>query len=75
MYNVCRSWIFDLKNNPEKSSVTEVDEHIPWEYSMLTIWAFDSIKGEDYIKKFCVSLIEHAADLINFKKKKRLPLT
>ena len=42
---------------------------------MLTIWAFDSIKGEDYIKKFCVPLIEHAADLINFKKKKRLPLT
>ena len=49
---------------------------------MSAIWAFDSIKnkhslhrGEDYIKKFCIALREHVADVINFEKKKMLPLT
>ena len=49
---------------------------------MSTIWAFDSIKnkhssfrGEDFMKKFCISLREHAADVINFEKKKMLTLT
>ena len=48
---------------------------------MSTIWAFDSTKnkhslcrGEDCNKKFCISLREHAADVINFEKKKVLPL-
>ena len=27
------------------------------------------------MKKFCISLTEHAADVINFEKKKMLPLT
>ena len=49
---------------------------------MLTIWAFDHIenklssyRGKDYMKKFCVSLREHAKNIIDFQKKKMLPLT
>ena len=47
---------------------------------MSTIWAFDNIenkyilyRGEDCMKKFCISLREHAADVIYFEKKKMLP--
>ena len=49
---------------------------------MSTIWAFDNIENkhtlycaEDCMKKFCTSLREHAANAINFEKKKMLPLT
>ena len=49
---------------------------------MSTIWAFDNIenkhtlhRGEDCMKKFCTSLREHATNVINFEKKKILPLT
>ena len=45
-------------NNPEKSSMTKIGEHIPCGYSMSTIWAFNSIKnkhilflGEDCMKE------------------------
>ena len=46
-----------LKYNFEKSSTTEVGEHVPCGYSMPTIWKFDGIenkhdvhRGEDYWK-------------------------
>ena len=49
---------------------------------MSTIWAFDDIeskhtlyRGKDYMKKFCSSLREHAINIIDFEKKKMLPLT
>ena len=49
---------------------------------MPIIWAFDNIKnkhtlyhGTDCMKKFCTSLREHATNVINFEKKKILPLT
>ena len=49
---------------------------------MSTIQNFDNIgnkhtlyRGEDCIKNFCTSLREHATNLINFEKKKLLPLT
>ena len=53
---------------------------------MLTIWAFDHIenkhtkttytyRGKDCMKKFCESLREHAKNIIDFEKKKMLPLT
>ena len=48
----------------------------------MTIWAFDNIgnnhtlyHGEDCLKKFCESLKEHAKSIIDFGKKKMLPLT
>ena len=57
-------------------------EHIRCEYSMSTIWTLDNIenkyslyRGEDCFKTFCSSLKEHATNIINFEKKKMLPLT
>ena len=69
-------------NNPEKSSTTKIGEHIPCRYSMSTISAFDNIEHkytlhcrEDCMKKSCTSLKEHAPNVINFEKKKIIPLT
>ena len=52
---------------------------IPCGYSMSTIRAFDNVKnkhslycGEDCMKKFCIFLREHAADVIILEKKKML---
>ena len=49
---------------------------------MSTIWAFNNIenrhtlyRGEYCMKKLCTSLKEHAINVINFEKKKMLPLT
>ena len=53
-------------NNQENSSTAKRGEHIPWRYSMPTIWAFDHIenihilyRGKDCVKKFYKSLREH----------------
>ena len=68
--------------NPESSSTKKLGAHIPCGYSLSTIWAFDNIenkhtlyRGEDFMKKFCTSLREHVTNVINFEKKKLLPLT
>ena len=49
---------------------------------MSTIWAFDNTenkhildRGENCMKKFCSSLRDNATNVINFEKKKLLPLT
>ena len=49
---------------------------------MSTIWTFDGkenkhnvYSGEEYMKMGCKSLREHAMKIINFKKKKMMPLT
>ena len=46
------------------------------DYSVSTIWAFDSIEnkhtlycGEECMKKFCTSLREHSTNITNFEKK------
>ena len=69
-------------NNPENSSTTKIGEHIPWGYSVSTIWAFDHIenkrtlyRGKDGMEKFCTSLREQAKNIIYFEKKEMLPLT
>ena len=53
------------KNNPEKLSTIKVGEHVPYKYSMSTIWTFDGKENkhaihrdEDCMKKFCDSLRE-----------------
>ena len=60
-------------NNPEKFSTTKTGEHIPCGHSVSTIWVFDNIENKhslycrkDCMKKFCISLREHAANVINF---------
>ena len=64
-------------NNPDNSSITKIGEHIPCEYSMSTIWAFDNVenkhtlyRGKDCMKKFCESLTEHAKNIIDFENRK-----
>ena len=70
-------------NNPEKSSKKKKKkgDHVPSGYLLCTKWAFDPIenkhilyRGEDRMKKFCSSLRKHTANVVNFKKKKMLPL-
>ena len=69
-------------NNPVKSPTTRIGQHILCEYSMSTIWAFDSIenkdnlyRGKSCLKKFSTSLTEHAKNTIDFEKRKMLLLT
>ena len=71
-----------LKNNLKKSSRRKAGKLIPCGNSMSTICKFDNIenknnvyRGEDCMKKFCESLREHTVKIINFEKKKIIPLT
>ena len=66
-------------NIPEIASTTKIGGHIPWAYSMSTIWAFDCIENKhtfyrekDSMKKFCEALREHAKNIIDFEKKKNV---
>ena len=70
----CIIEMFDgCKNNAENSSATKVSKHILSAFSMSTISSFRSIenkhdvhRNKDFMKKFCVSLREHAIKIINF---------
>ena len=69
-------------NNPQNSSTTKTGEHAPCRYSMPTISGFDHIEnkhtlycGKDSMKKSCTSLRGHSNNIIDFEKKKMLPLT
>ena len=64
-------------NNPEESSITEINKHTPSGYSLFTHCSFDKTKnkldyyrGKDCMKKFCKDLREHATKIINYEKKK-----
>ena len=65
-------------NNPENSSTTKIGEHDPCRYSMSTIWDLiiqnSSILRKDRMKKICTSLREHAKNIIDFEKKKNVPV-
>ena len=69
-------------NNPNGSSATEINKHTPSSYSIFTSCSFDESKnklnyyrGDDCMKKFCKDLREHAMKIINYEKKKIVPLT
>ena len=69
------------ENYPKKSSTTKLGEHIPCGYSKSTILNFDSVeckhdlyRVEDCMKNFYSSLKENAINIIDFEKKKMLPL-
>ena len=69
-------------NNPNESSTTEINKHIPSGYSLFTHCSFDKTrnkinyyKGEDCMKKFCKDLREHATKIINCEGKRKIPLT
>ena len=70
------------RNNLDKLSTTKVGKNIHCGYLISTIWKFDGIEnkydvhiGEDCMKKFCESLREHPMKIINFEKRKIIPLT
>ena len=66
-------------NYPENSLTIKIGEHISCGYLMSTIWAFDHRENKHTLycrkEKFCESLREHAINIIDFEKKKMLPLT
>ena len=70
------------QNNPKELSTTEINKHVPSDYSLVTHCSFDKTKnkldyyrGKDCMKKFCKDLREHATKIINYEKKKMIPLT
>ena len=69
-------------NNPELSSTTKINQHIPSGYSIYTNCCFDKsnnklsyYRGEDCMKRFCKDLKDHTTKIIDFKKKTMIPLT
>ena len=69
-------------NNPNESSTTKINKHVPSGYSIFTHCSFDESKnklnyyrGKDCMKKFSKDLREHASKIINYEKKKIIPLT
>ena len=69
-------------NNPNKSSTTKINKHTPSGYSIFTHCSFDQSKnkldyyrGDDCMQKFCKDLRKHATKIINYEKKKMIPLT
>ena len=70
------------QNNPKEPSTTEINKHTPSGYLLFTHCSFDKSKnklnhyrGKDCMKKFCKDLRTHATKIINYKKKKMIPLT
>ena len=74
--------ISTCQNNLRESSSTEINKHTLCGYSLFTHCSFDKTKnkldfyrGKDCMKKFCKDLRTHAAKIINYEKKKMMPLT
>ena len=69
-------------NNPNESSTTKINKHTPSGYSIFTHCSFEQTKtkldyyrGKDCMKKFSEDLRIHATKIINYEKKKVMPLT
>ena len=69
-------------NNPNESSTTKINKHTPSGYSIFTRCPFNEsrnklnyYRGKDCMKKFGKDLKEHATRIINYEKKKIIPLT
>ena len=74
--------ISTCQNNPNESTKTKINKDTPSGYSLFTHCSFDYSKnklnyyrGEDFMKKFCKDLRTHATKIINYEKKKMIPLT
>ena len=70
------------QNNPKKSYTEKKAVHRPSGYSLVTCCSFDKSKnerkyyrGEDCMKIFCKDLKDQAMKIINYEKKKIIPLT
>ena len=69
-------------NNPNESSTTKINKHTPSGYSIFTHCSFDESKNKlnyyrckDCMKKFSKDLREQVSKIINYAKKKMIPLT
>ena len=69
-------------NNPNESSTTEINKRTPSGYAIFTHCSFDKSKNklnyyrkDDRMNKFCKDLREHISKIINYEKKKMIPLT
>ena len=74
--------ISTCNNNPDESSATEVNKHTPSGYSLFAYCSSDKTKnkldyyrGDNCMEKFCKDLRTHATKIINYEKKKMIPLT
>ena len=74
--------ISTCQNNLNESSTTKINKHTPSGYSLFTHCSFNKSKnklgfyrGKDCMKKFCKDLRMRATKIINYKKKKMIPLT
>ena len=74
--------ISTCQNDPNKSSTTKINKHMPSRYSIFTNCSFDESKieisyyrGDDCMKKFCKDLRQHSTKTINYEKKKMISLT
>ena len=70
------------QNNPDLSSTTKINQHMPSGYSIYTSCSFDKSNnklsyygGEDCMRRFCKDLKDHAIKIIDCKKKDMIPLT
>ena len=69
-------------NNPNESATTDINKHTPSGYSIFTHCSFDESKNklnyyrkDDCMNKFWEDLREHVTKIINYEKKKMIPLT
>ena len=69
-------------NNPNESSTTKINKHTLSGYSIFTNCSFDESKnklnyyrGKDCMKNFSKDLREPVSKIINYEKKKMIPLT
>ena len=70
------------QNNPNESSATEINKHTASGYSFFNHCSFDKLinkvdyyRGKDCMKESCKDVREHATKIINYEKKKMIPLT
>ena len=70
------------ENSPDKFYTEKKAEHIPSCYSFVTCFSFDKSKneqkyyrGKDCMIMFCKDLKKQAMKIINYEKKKIIPLT
>ena len=69
-------------NNPERSSTTKINKHIPSGYSLFTHCSFDTTKnkldyyrGKNCLQNICLDVREYATKIINSEKREMIPLT
>ena len=73
--------MYSCQNSPEKLSTEKTTMHTPSGYSLFTNCLFhleknklDCDRSKDCMERFCKNLKEHATRIINYEKKRMIPL-